>query len=108
MVTGGGYTCQYHWYSLITIDETTGMAPQAAGIIAGTTGKRFTRFVALTTLGAVLWVGTWASVGYLAGDHITVIYREVTRYSQFVLIALALLAIGLIARYFVRRRRQQV
>jgi hypothetical protein len=29
MVTGGGYTCQYHWYSLITIGETTGMAPQA-------------------------------------------------------------------------------
>jgi hypothetical protein len=29
MVTGGGYTRQYHWYSLITIDETTGMAPQA-------------------------------------------------------------------------------
>jgi membrane protein DedA with SNARE-associated domain len=46
-------------------------------------GKRFTRFVALTTLGAVLWVGTWASVGYLAGDLITVIHREspVTRCS---------------------------
>jgi hypothetical protein len=29
MVAGGGYTCQYHWYSLITVDETTGMAPQA-------------------------------------------------------------------------------
>jgi membrane protein DedA with SNARE-associated domain len=63
--------------------------------------------VALTTLGAVLWVGTWASVGYLAGDHITVIYREVTRCSLLVLIALALLATGLIARCLVRRRPQQ-
>ena len=79
---------------------------QAAGIIAGTTEMRFTRFVALTTLGAVLWVATWASVGYLAGDHITVIYREVTRYSLLVLIALALLAAGLIARYVLRRRPQ--
>ena len=77
---------------------------QAAGIIAGTTEMRFTRFVALTTLGAVLWVATWTSVGYLAGDHITVIYREVTRYSLFALIALALLAAGLIVRYFLRRR----
>ena len=78
---------------------------QAAGIIAGTTEMRFTRFLAWTTLGAVLWVATWASVGYLAGDHITVIYREVTRYSLYALIALALLAAGLTLRYVLRRRR---
>src|SRR6516165_10599538 len=35
MVTGGGYTCQYHWYSLTTIDETTGMAPQAPRLVRG-------------------------------------------------------------------------
>jgi membrane protein DedA with SNARE-associated domain len=80
---------------------------QAAGIIAGTTEMRFTRFVALTTLGAVLWVATWTSLGYLAGDHITVIYREITRYSLYALIALALLAAGLIVRYFLRRRSRQ-
>jgi membrane protein DedA with SNARE-associated domain len=78
---------------------------QAAGIIAGTTEMRFTRFLAWTTLGAVLWVATWASVGYLAGDHITVIYREVTRYSLYALIALALLVAGLTLQYVVRRRR---
>jgi membrane protein DedA with SNARE-associated domain len=78
---------------------------QAAGIIAGTTEMRFTRFLAWTTLGAVLWVATWASVGYLAGGHITVIYREVTRYSLYALIALALLVAGLILRYVLRRRR---
>ena len=50
-------------------------------------------------------MATWTSVGYLAGDHITVIYREVTRYSLYVLIALALLAAGLVVRYFLRRRR---
>jgi membrane protein DedA with SNARE-associated domain len=49
-------------------------------------------------------VATWTSVGYLAGDHITVIYREVTRYSLFALIALAVLAVGLIVRYLLRRR----
>ena len=47
---------------------------------------------------------TWTSVGYLAGDHITVIYREVTRYSLFALIALAVLAAGLVVRYVLRRR----
>lgn len=77
---------------------------QAAGIIAGTTEMRFTRFLAFTTLGAVLWVATWVSVGYLAGDHITVIYREITRYGLYLLIALALLAAGLAVRYALRRR----
>ena len=67
---------------------------------------RFTRFLACTTLGAVLWVATWASVGYLAGDHITVIYREVTRYGLYALIALALLIAGLMVRYGLRRRRR--
>jgi membrane protein DedA with SNARE-associated domain len=78
----------------------------AAGIIAGTTEMRFTRFLACTTLGAVLWVATWATIGYLAGDHITVIYREVTRYGLYALIALALLIAGLIVRYGLRRRRR--
>jgi membrane protein DedA with SNARE-associated domain len=79
---------------------------QAAGIIAGTTEMRFTRFLACTTLGAVLWVATWSTIGYLAGDHITVIYREVTRYGLYALIALALLIAGLIVRYGLRRRRR--
>jgi membrane protein DedA with SNARE-associated domain len=78
---------------------------QAAGIIAGTTEMRFTRFLACTTLGAVLWVAAWATVGYLAGDHITVIYREVTRYGLYALIVLALLIAGLMVRYGLRRRR---
>jgi len=51
-----------------------------------------------------LWVATWTSVGYLAGDHITVIYREVTRYSLVALIALALLVAVLVVRYFLKRR----
>src|ERR1700729_3546745 len=42
---------------------------QANGIIAGTSGMRWLRFLFFNALGAALWVGTWVSVGYLAGNH---------------------------------------
>ncbi len=41
---------------------------QANGIIAGLSGMRWLRFFVFNALGAVLWVGTWVSLGYLAGN----------------------------------------
>jgi membrane protein DedA with SNARE-associated domain len=78
---------------------------QANGIIAGITEMPWARFLLFNGLGAVLWVGVWISVGYLAGDHIDVIYRDVTRYLLYVLIALAVVAAALIAWHVLRRRR---
>ena len=54
-----------------------------------------------------LWVGTWVSLGYLAGKHIDAIYHNITRYSYYVLIALAVVLAGYIARHIVRRRRRR-
>ena len=79
---------------------------QANGIVAGTIRMPWPRFVIFNTLGAVLWVGAWASAGYLAGDHITAIYSTVSRYSLYLLIALAVVVAALIIRAAVRRRRQ--
>jgi membrane protein DedA with SNARE-associated domain len=80
---------------------------QAAGIIAGTAEMPWKQFLAYTTLGAVLWVGVWAPIGYLAGDHIGTIYADVTRYSLYVLIAIVVLLAAWIARAVWRRRRSQ-
>jgi membrane protein DedA with SNARE-associated domain len=79
---------------------------QAAGIIAGTAEMPFRRFVAFTTLGAVLWVALWAPLGYLAGQDIGTIYSDVVRYSLYVLIALAVLVAAWITRAVLRRRRR--
>ena len=78
---------------------------QAAGIIAGTAEMPWKSFLAFTTLGAVLWVGVWAPIGYLAGDHIGTIYAEATRYSLYLLIALLVLLAAWIARAVWRRKR---
>ncbi|HWG63767.1 MAG TPA: DedA family protein [Streptosporangiaceae bacterium] len=80
---------------------------QANGIVAGSIGMHWLRFLAFNALGAALWVGVWVSVGYLAGGHITVIYNTVTRYSLYVLIALAIVVAALIIRAVVRHRRRR-
>ncbi|MGE5137635.1 MAG: DedA family protein [Gemmatimonadota bacterium] len=79
---------------------------QANGIVAGTVRMPWRRFLVFNAIGAVLWVGVWTAAGYLAGDHIQVIYTEVTRYSLYVLIALGVLALALVARAVLRRRRR--
>ncbi len=79
---------------------------QANGIIAGITGMHWLRFLIFNAIGAALWVGTWVSLGYLAGNHITTIYHYITLYSYYVLIALAVLLVGYIAWRLWRRRRR--
>jgi len=79
---------------------------QANGIIAGMTGMHWLRFLAFNALGAALWVAVWCSVGYFSGSHIDTIYHDVTRYSTYLLIVLAVVALGWIALR-VRRRRHR-
>src|SRR5271169_3902570 len=80
---------------------------QANGIIAGISGMHWLRFLAFNALGAALWVGTWVSLGYLAGSHITAIYHYITLYSYYVLIALAVLLAAYITRRVLRHRRRR-
>ena len=79
---------------------------QANGIVAGTSRMPWPWFVAFNALGAALWVGAWASAGYLAGGNITAIYEAVSRSLLYLLIALAVAAAVLIIRAAARRRRR--
>lgn len=76
---------------------------QANGIVAGVTRLHWLRFLFFNAIGAILWVGVWTSLGDLAGNHITVIYRDITRYS-LLLATVALMAIVAVA---VRHRRRR-
>jgi len=78
---------------------------QLNGIIAGTSSMRWQKFVAFNFLGAVLWVGTWSMVGYFAGDHIDVIYAQITRYSLYVLIGLVVVGAAFLGRAWWKRRQ---
>ncbi len=91
---------------IITVARFIEVLRQANGIVAGITGMRWLRFLAFNALGAALWVGTWVSLGYLAGNHIGTTYHDITEYSLYVLIALAVLLAGYIAWRVWRHRRR--
>jgi membrane protein DedA with SNARE-associated domain len=85
-----------HGGKIITVARFIEGLRQANGIIAGISGMHWRRFLAFNALGAALWVGTWASLGYLAGNHITTIYHYITQYSYYVLIAVVVLLVAYI------------
>ena len=84
---------QRHGGKIIVLARFIEGLRQANGIIAGISMMRWVRFLFFNMIGAGLWVGCWVSVGYFAGQHITAIYGYITRYSLYVLIALAVAVI---------------
>jgi len=95
-----------HGAIVVTVSRFITVVRQLTGVMAGITEMGWMRFLAFSSLGSILWVGVWASAGDLAGDHITAIYKEVSRYSLYVLIAVAVIVVGLILRQLVRRHRR--
>jgi membrane protein DedA with SNARE-associated domain len=81
---------------------------QADGIIAGTSGIHWAKFLVFNVIGAALWVAVWTTVGYFAGGHIDTIYRDITRYSAYLAIALGALLLAYIAQRVLRVRRARV
>jgi membrane protein DedA with SNARE-associated domain len=78
---------------------------QANGIIAGTTGMHWARFVLFNAIGAALWVAVWTSIGYFSGSHVNSIYDTATRYSTYLAIAVGVLILAYIARRIWRHRK---
>jgi membrane protein DedA with SNARE-associated domain len=94
-----------HGGKIITIARFVEGLRQANGLIAGIIEMHWLKFVAYNALGAALWVATWVSVGYFAGQHITTIYHDISSYSLYAAIAaVVLLAIWVFLR--VRRHRR--
>ena len=78
---------------------------QANGIIAGTSGMQWAKFLVFNAIGAALWVAVWTSIGYLSGSNIDPIYKAATRYITFTAIALGAVLLAYVARRVVRVRR---
>jgi membrane protein DedA with SNARE-associated domain len=78
---------------------------QANGIIAGTTGMHWSKFLVFNAIGAALWVGVWTSIGYFSGSHIDTIYNDATRYSTYLAIFVGVVLLAYLARRVVRVRR---
>ncbi|MFY4722054.1 DedA family protein [Streptomyces sp. LaBMicrA B280] len=96
-----------HGGVIVTVARFIEGLRQANGIVAGTSGMHWRRFLAFNALGAALWVGLWTTLAYLAGSHIDTVYEEIKRYELYFLLALAVLVLALVARHVVRRRHER-
>lgn len=74
---------------------------QLNGIIAGTVGMHWAKFLAFNALGAALWVAVWSSLGYLAGDHV----EQISHYFTYVAVAVGAIVVVVAVRHVRRRRR---
>jgi membrane protein DedA with SNARE-associated domain len=93
-----------HGGKVVTIARFIDGLRQINGLLAGIAGMHWLKFLGYNALGAVLWVGTWCALGYLAGEHIVEIYDGFERYKWYVIGALAVVVAIVIGRR-VRRRR---
>ncbi|MFJ3824481.1 DedA family protein [Streptomyces nodosus] len=95
-----------HGGKVVTVARFVEGLRQVNGLIAGTSGMPWPRFLAFNALGAALWVAFWVTLAYLAGTHVTALYGVISRYQLYALIALGVLVAALIARRLLRRRRR--
>ena len=94
-----------HGGKVITVARFVEGLRQANGIIAGTTGMRWRRFLIYNALGAALWVLAWSSVGYFSGSHLDTVYAEATRFGTYLGIIVGVLLLAYLVRHLLRMRR---
>lgn len=74
---------------------------QANGIIAGLSEMKWLRFILFNSIGAALWVGLWAVIGYFGGDHI----EAFLRYQLYVTVTIVVGLLAFIAWKLIERRK---
>ena len=95
-----------HGGKIVTIARFVEGLRQVNGLIAGIVGMHWLKFLGFNALGAVLWVGTWAGLGFLTGTHMVTIYAAFERYKWYVIGALVV-AIAIVITIRVRRGRAE-
>jgi membrane-associated protein len=67
-------------------------------VVVGSAGMRLVTFLILDLIGAVLWIGLLAGLGYALGHHAVVAAQAMSRYSWWFTIAIAALSVLLVVR----------
>lgn len=95
-----------HGGKVVTVARFIEGLRQVNGLLAGIAGMHWLKFLGFNALGAVLWVGTWAGLGFLAGEHTVAIYAAVEHYKWYV-IGVLVIAVAIVIANRVRRERGQ-
>lgn len=78
---------------------------QLNGVVAGTSGMSWWRFLAYNAVGAALWVGLWGGGAYLLGQHLESVLEFVKRFEHYLFAAGAIAALVAVVVVVRRRRR---
>ena len=77
------------------------VAPPLAGIV----GVSLPRFVAYSSLAALLWAGAWGGLGYVAGDALERVVSQSGRLGTVLAVLVAAVVIGYVVVKWLQRRR---
>lgn len=78
---------------------------QLNGIVAGTTGMAWPRFLVANAIGAALWIGVWSVLAYRFGHAVSLIPDIVHHLGLVAAVLIPLLIIGILALHLRARRR---
>ena len=78
---------------------------QANGLIAGTVGMAWKRFLLFNAIGAALWIAVWSTIGYLSGSHIDAVYDDATHAFTYLASAVGVSLLAYVTYRLKRRRR---
>ena len=78
---------------------------QANGLIAGTIGMPWRRFLLFNAIGGSLWVTVWSALGYLAGSHIDAVYYDATHSAAYLGLGVGVMVLAYVAYRVIRHRR---
>jgi membrane-associated protein len=67
-------------------------------VIAGWTGMRLVTFIILDVIGALLWAGLLAGLGYSLGHHAVVVAKTISHYSLWFTIGFVVLTVFFVVR----------
>ena len=77
---------------------------QLNGVIAGTSGMHWWRFLFYNAVGAALWVGVWGAGAYYLGRRLEEVISFFQRYEPYVIAVGVAAAVALLVYLFWRRR----
>jgi membrane protein DedA with SNARE-associated domain len=88
----------------VTFARFVNVLRQLNGIVAGTLGMEWRRFLMFNALGAALWVGVWVLGAFFLSEHIAVIAKLARRFGIIAGVTVVVLFLAALV-VFVQRRR---